>query len=202
MKKLMYIIFAVILAACNDNPSNPNNENEHDLPTTLKIHIYQLNDSGNGEIKDSSITLFDQPGGPGTPITLTPITLKFDNSKSTFYKAEIEVLNKSNSSNIIDVTKEIKLEAEYHQFFFTTLQKNKALITYGDKESDYTSTNLNGSDLPVGLKFLIEVPKNASVSNDTLSISLSHFPDATKKDGVTAGNETDIFVNFPIIYQK
>jgi hypothetical protein len=61
---------------------------------------------------------------------------------------------------------------------------------------------LNSKDLPVGIKFKINVPKNSFVANDTMSISLSHFPDATKKDGINPSNETDIFVKIPVSFIK
>ncbi len=155
------------------------NENEQELITTV---VYTLKDSVGNQV---NLTFKDQDGDGGIAPTLTMNgTIK----SNTFYTGTIELLNEA-ANPVEDITKEIEMESDVHQFFY----ENNLGIQVG-----YSDYDIN--KYPIGLKTTVQT-HNAGFG--FFKIVLRHMPDKIA-NGVSNGNislaggETDIELEFNI----
>ena len=185
--KTTRIIFSVIVISsvfysCKDkdkDPSNPAPINPQELITTVKLTLTDASDSNNTftvQWKDSD--------GPGT---LTPVidTLLLDTSKT--YNAVVSVLDETKSP-VDDITKEIKEEAEAHQFFYTLSSNLSGRVSI-------TRTDKDLNNLPVGLELQLSTTAGTSAQG-TLNVVLSHYDGVPKTASPSA--ESDIDITFPV----
>lgn len=192
MKKLTFnaIIIcslALLIFSCkkkNDPiPKAPQNPNEAELITTLKI-IFTEQISGN--VSAFSFRDIDGPGGNAP----TKDIIQLDASKT--YSGRIILLDETKSP-VDSISNEVEEEKDDHQFFFT--------VTSANLTSSYTDYDTHGVPLGLYPNFV-----TGSASTGKLKVVLKHQPDIKPNSG--NGNasigETDIEVEFDvtIINQK
>jgi hypothetical protein len=171
----MVAITAATLAACDRDPVLPN---EEELITTL---IYTLN--AGDSIGTATFTFRDIDGDGGQPPVITADTL----FAGSVYSGTITLLDESGSSTE-DITTEIEEEAEAHRFYFTG-----SFIA----DNPITISDVDDNGFAVGLSTVLNA---VTPGNSVLRITLRHNPDKSKPLE-TAGGETDIEVEFPIVVQ-
>jgi hypothetical protein len=186
MKKITITILTIMLSgamfvACkkkdDPKPSNPQNPNEQELITTLKLILTE-----DGTTNVSTFQFADLDGPGGNPPTQDNILL----SANKTYHGRIVLLDQT--KNPVDsVSNEVEEKKDIHEFFFTPAGVN---IT-----STYTDFDTHG--VPVGL-----YPDFATgaASTGTLKITLKHQPGLKPTSGngdITIG-ETDIEVTFNV----
>lgn len=187
MKKsnLLIVLFASAIAfvSCSKK-ENPQIVNEEEVITTLTA---TLTPQGGG----TTITLQSRDldgDGPNAPV----ITVSGNLAANKTYTGAIVVLNETENP-AEDVTKEVKDEADEHQFFFTPTN-NIVTTAYTDQD---------GNGRPIGIQFTLTTT-NAGTGN--LTITLRHKPNKTAAgvssgDITNAGGETDIAATFAITVQ-
>jgi hypothetical protein len=170
----------VLLNGCKKDKVDPN---EGELITTVRLKF--TNSAGGGalplvyEFKD-----LDGDGGV-LPIKFDTIVLQ----KNISYNCEISVLNES-ASPTDDITKEIKAEANDHQFYF--VPSNANLLSVSNFDTDAKS-------LPLGLTSSWVTGTNPGTG--TVTVVLKHKPGIkAANDPITKG-ETDIELDFKLKIQ-
>ncbi len=171
----------LFITSCKkDELDDPIIPNEEEVITTLN---FTLTPNGGG----SAVVLAfrDLDGDGGNAPTITGGTL----NANTTYTGSLELLNELESP-AEDITKEVKEEANEHQFFFQT-SLSEVGIAYND---------LDANGKPIGLATIITT-KGASTG--TIKVILRHEP-AKDASGVStgditnAGGETDIEITFNV----
>jgi hypothetical protein len=175
------LFFVFVMNSCKKDPVVDPNEGE--LITTVRLKFTNtLSSSTNSlvyEFKD-----LDGEGG-AAPVKFDDIVLQ----KNIPYTCQVTILNES-VSPADDITKEIKAEANDHQFYF--VPSNPSLLSVSNLDTDTQS-------LPLGLSSFWVTGVNPGTG--TVKIALKHKP-GTKaaNDPITKG-ETDIELDFKLIIQ-
>ncbi|MCL4707529.1 hypothetical protein KJ068_20430 [bacterium] len=181
---LLLLLPVLLLWSCKeDNPTNPDNGNEQELITTVTLSLTE-----NGTSNVVTATFKDPDGDGGAAPTFGTLTLKAGST----YTGKVELLDESKNP-AEDITKEVKEEAEAHQFFYTPqgALAGRLTVTITDKDSN---------NLPVGLEFTVAVLAGGAVTGsatNSLNVVLSHF-DNTPKNGADRSDESDIDINIPV----
>ena len=167
-------------------------------------------DAGESELI-TQVTLVLTPTDGGTPLTITAtasngevidtfsptqVTLR----PGTTYDGRIELLDTINN---IDITNEVRGEAEEHLFRYAFEPGTAGTVTITDSESDYQTRpdqNENGGDFAVGLRFRAQVAAGAS-GTGAMRATLYHFDDAPKTSSTATSDEIDVEVAFPVRFQ-
>lgn len=176
------IVISSVFYSCKDkdkDPSDPAPINPQELITTVKLILTDASDSNN------TFTLqWKDADGPGA---LAPVidTLLLDTSKT--YNAVVSVLDETKSP-VDDITKEIKEEAEAHQFFYTLSSNLSGRVSI-------TRTDKDLNNLPLGLELQLSTTAGTSVQG-TLNVVLSHYDGVPKTASPSA--ESDIDITFPV----
>ncbi|MBP6303077.1 MAG: hypothetical protein KBB37_05955 [Bacteroidia bacterium] len=176
------IVISSVFYSCKDkdkDPSDPAPINPQELITTVKLILTDASDSNN------TFTLqWKDADGPGA---LAPVidTLLLDTSKT--YNAVVSVLDETKSP-VDDITKEIKEEAEAHQFFYTLSSNLSGRVSI-------TRTDKDLNNLPVGLEIQLSTTAGTSVQG-TMNVVLSHYDGVPKTASPSA--ESDIDITFPV----
>lgn len=171
---------SLLTVSCKkDDPEIPN---EEELITTLIYTLISHDMSDTVEMRFQ-----DLDGEGGNP----PIIMGGTLMANTMYHGDLQLLNEIEGE---DITEEVEMEAEEHQFFFQVMNGLDAAITYDDMDMDGN---------PIGLKSNLNAN---SVSTGELTIILKHEPDknatgVSDGDITNAGGETDIEVNFDVDIQ-
>lgn len=185
MTKLPYffLLITLLIAACGDD-DGPTIENEEELITEL---VYVLTPDGGTGTRVQLV--FSDPDGDGGQDPIIQVNNPL--ITGTSYVGTLTVANRSDPSNDLDITAEIRAEDADHQFFFIPSDSLNVTLTYADSDGD-------GNPLGLETQLLAGAP-----STGTLQVILRHEPDKTAS-GVTisdpagAGGETDIAVSFPV----
>lgn len=173
---LLFAISPFLLASCSESSTDPHDhDDDHDFITTIKLVV---TDSVTEEISTYVWEDIDGPGG-AAPGRIDTIRFKPGHA----YTAEVSVLNNS-VDPADDLTTVIIDAADQHQFFYTT--DLPLTILYLDKDKN---------NKPLGQKIKINT---GTEGGGPLTIDLSHFDDASDKNGVDPSDETDISVDFPV----
>ena len=184
MKKFsLFVVLSclgVAFTSCEKDPVDPVIPNEEELITTLK---YVLTPISGGDSIVFSFQDLDGDGG-NDPIIQGGVL-----DSNTLYTGVLRLLNELETP-AESISKEVREEAEEHQFFFIN-SSNNVLISYSDQDMD---------NLPLGLETRLETQ---NIGLDSLRIILRHEPNKFAvgvKDGdiTNAGGETDIEVLFKI----
>ncbi|MES2628862.1 MAG: type 1 periplasmic binding fold superfamily protein [Bacteroidota bacterium] len=169
-------LMAVFFTSCQKDENDvtqPVVTNEEELITTLKVNlsadsatrIFQFRDpDGEGGANGTTDTIYMQAG--------------------KVYQCSLQFLNESNPAKVIDITTEIREEADDHLVCFDA---SDAVITRTDKDS---------KGLGVGLA---SEWVSSATGRGTITIRLRHQPGL--KDGSCGIGETDIEVVFPVVVQ-
>lgn len=173
--------FVLVLNSCKKDPVVDPNEGE--LITTVRLKLTNtLSSSINPlvyEFKD-----LDGEGG-AAPVKFDDIVLQ----KNIPYICEVTVLNES-VSPADDITKEIKAEANDHQFYFVPSSSN--LLTISNLDTDTQG-------LPLGLSSFWVTGLNPGTG--TVRVVLKHKPGTKAANDLINKGDTDIELNFKLIIQ-
>ncbi|MEN9639338.1 MAG: hypothetical protein RLZZ262_1206 [Bacteroidota bacterium] len=175
-----FILLAVIvlLAACkkDDNEvTTPTPEvHEEELITTLQVHLYRLDGTG-----DTAVFVFSDVDGPGgaAPQPIDTIFMQ----PATEYGCFLTLLNES-VSPAENITEEIEEEDDEHLFCFSPENANLSIVRT-DSDGTYE----------VGLQ---SEWTSGAASSGEVTIVLKHQPDI--KNGSCDPGDTDIEVTFPV----
>ena len=177
----MLLFFVVVLNSCKKDPVVDPNEGE--LITTVRLKLTNtLSSSINPlvyEFKD-----LDGEGG-AAPVKFDDIVLQ----KNIPYICEVTVLNES-VSPADDITKEIKAEANDHQFYFVPSSSNLLSVSNYDADSQ---------GLPLGLSSFWVSGLNPGTG--TVKVVLKHKPGTKAANDLINKGDTDIELNFKLIIQ-
>jgi hypothetical protein len=177
----MLLFFVVVLNSCKKDPVVDPNEGE--LITTVRLKLTNtLSSSINPlvyEFKD-----LDGEGG-AAPVKFDDIVLQ----KNIPYICEVTVLNES-VSPADDITKEIKAEANDHQFYFVPSSSNLLSVSNYDADSQ---------GLPLGLSSFWVSGLNPGTG--TVKVVLKHKPGTKAANDLINKGDTDIELDFKLIIQ-
>lgn len=170
-------IVATGLIGCSEH-GHDHDHSDHDVVTTVELELISSDTT-----IDNQVFTWEDLDGPGgaNPNRIDTVVLR----PGMTYTGRIRVANRSVSPSR-DITATIEAERDNHQFFYQ-LSAGLGTLTITDKDS---------RQLPVGLTFT--VVQGGAASSGTLAMQLSHFDNATSKNGTTPSDETDISVVFPV----
>lgn len=183
---LIFAVFALLVTSgCEDNPAKPEEPNEQELITSVTLNLTELDAAGNATATTVSVNFKDPDGTGGVAPTIGALALKAGKN----YKGAIALLDETKNpvSNISD---EVKDEAEAHQFFYTSKDGAVGRLTVAITDKD-------ANNRPVGLEYTVAVSAGANATGK-LNVVLSHYDPASKKDGVTRSDESDIDIDFTV----
>ena len=179
---MKYYVYALLLgltfAAC-DKDADDDGTTEEEVITTL---IYTLAPEIGGDAVVFTFRDTDGDGGNAPTIETAPL------QANTRYTGAIQVLNES-VSPADDITAEVREEDEDHQFFFK--------FTVDGLSVEYADADSGG--LPLGLETILFT---GDPGTGTLTVILRHEPNKNAQGNAeTAGGETDIEVEFPLVVE-
>jgi hypothetical protein len=182
-KNLMMVLLvgaALIMNSCKKETIDPN---ESELITTVRL---KLTNTFSSSINPLVYEFKDLDGeGGAAPVKFDDIVLQ----KNIPYICEVTVLNES-VSPADDITKEIKAEANDHQFYFVPSSSN--LLTVSNYDTD-------AQGLPLGLSSFWVTGLNPGTG--TLRLVLKHKPGTKAANDLINKGDTDIELNFKLIIQ-
>jgi hypothetical protein len=181
----------MLAAACSDDPASPI-EGAGDPENIARVTV-TLTPVGGGAATtsvrvDPDGTSLPQPVGPAQG-TLTLI-------KGTTYNGTITLLNDLDPKNVVNITNEVKEEANFHRFFYSFTGGCAGVnvpISSMDKDTQATPQ-------PVGLTFQVVVPAATASGSCSLHVELHHF-EQNKGDGTGSTFDTDLSIDFPVTIQ-
>lgn len=178
MRSLIFLLTAssLLWAGCQKDDNTPPSD-EPELITTVVLN-FTAPDGG-----ASSFKFTDPDGDGGNPPTSQDITL----AANTVYQMNIEFRDESDASNIVDITAEVKREAEKHLLCFGATGVLDIPITL--------DTDSNGA--PLGLETELTT---GQAGNATLAIILKHNPDKAAANPCITG-ETDVQAEFDVVVE-
>lgn len=173
---LAFLALGIItFSSCKDDEVvNPPNPNEEELITSVELVFTNAADS-----TDVSTFKFADPDGEGGNAPTQQDTIRL--AQASNYTLAVRFLDES-SSDVEDITEEVKEEAEEHLVCYTADASTTVVIS--DKDA-------NGLDL--GLAASVETTDTTS---GVFTISLKHQPDG--KNGSCDIGETDVEVAFTL----
>jgi hypothetical protein len=182
-KNLMMVLLvgaALFMNSCKKETIDPN---ESELITTVRL---KLTNTFSSSINPVVYEFKDLDGeGGAAPVKFDDIVLQ----KNIPYICEVTVLNES-VSPADDITKEIKAEANDHQFYFVPSSSN--LLTVSNYDTD-------AQGLPLGLSSFWVTGLNPGTG--TLRLVLKHKPGTKAANDLINKGDTDIELNFKLIIQ-
>jgi hypothetical protein len=171
---------ALFMNSCKKETIDPN---ESELITTVRL---KLTNTFSSSINPLVYEFKDLDGeGGAAPVKFDDIVLQ----KNIPYICEVTVLNES-VSPADDITKEIKAEANDHQFYFVPSSSN--LLTVSNYDTD-------AQGLPLGLSSFWVTGLNPGTG--TLRLVLKHKPGTKAANDLINKGDTDIELNFKLIIQ-
>jgi hypothetical protein len=176
------------LGACGDDPAGPIQGGGD--PENISRVTVTLVPVGGG----TTVTSFrvDPDGTQGQQaVGAAQGTLALVKGKT--YNGTISLRNDLDPQNVIDISAEVREEANFHRFFYTVSCAGVTVPTSSLDLDTQTPTAF-----PVGLAFQVVVDAGAaSTTTCTLHIELHHFEQA-KGDGLGTVFDTDLSIDFPI----
>ncbi len=196
--KLAFVLLATLgLTACSKDDSAPEEENEEEIITDVKLVFTNKSDAN--DIVEAKA---QDPDGEGVQELqiLDPINLDINKT----YILSLEVSNNLETPGE-DITEEILEEDHEHQFFYS-FSNNAFTIPTGNGNIDNASDPLNYKDTdennnPVGLSSEWET-SSTQLSGGTFTIRLQHQPDGIKTStSGSADGDTDFNLQFVLNIQ-
>jgi len=169
----------------DDTPTPPPPPvNQVELITSVKLFFTSPDSTDQREWSWRDV---DGDGGNAPVITAVPL------AANAVYAVRVEVLDESNPNDVEDITEEILLEDDEHQFFF--------IVTGANATIQYTDQDGNGN--PLGVQTLWTL---GAVSNGDVTVILRHeldkgAPGVNAGDITNAGGDTDIEISFPVVLE-
>lgn len=184
------VVGSVVAASCGDDPAKPI-EGGGDPENISRVTV-TLTPVGSGS-PVSSVRV--DPDGTQLPKPVNAAQGTLALTKGTTYNGTIALLNDIDPNNVVDITAEVRDEADFHRFFYTF---NCAGVSVPESSLD---KDTQATPQPVGLAFQVVVDASAaSTSSCTLHVELHHFETA-KGDGLGSVFDTDLSIDFPVTVQ-
>jgi hypothetical protein len=195
------LIATVFVASCGDNPAAP--PKGAGDPENISRVTVTLTPVGGGAAVTSFVVdpdgtqLIQPPQPPSATLALT---------KGVTYNGTITLLNDIDVHNVINISNEVRNEANFHRFFYTITAdtingRSNINLPPSDATTLITINNLDtdtqNPPQPLGLTYTVVVDPAAPNGNTTLNIQLHHFEQA-KGDGLGTTFDTDLELNFPV----
>jgi hypothetical protein len=171
------LLLNVLLFTACDKDNDPSTEQE--LITTVELRITLA-----GPIDTSHYYYYkDLDGTGGNPPVADVINL----TTTQDYFVSVRFLDESDASNPVDLTTEVKSEAEAHLVCYEATGLSPLPST----------SDVDGNGDPLGL---VGMFTPAATGNGTLRLSLKHEPDKSVADPCSTG-DTDVDVTFNVVIQ-
>ena len=161
-------------------------------------------DRADERITDAVLTLSPEGDGPTVRIVATDADADGDADfytptfvrlrAGTRYDGTLELRDGD-----ADRTAEIRAEAETYLARIAVSPDAAGDAEPTDRESDYTDVDTNGADLPVGLRFRLDVSPNAAGAG-TVDVTLYHFDVGAKTSADGLSDATDLRAEFPVTF--
>ncbi len=169
------IALVLVLSSISCSKEAPVKVDEQELITTVKLKIIAPD--------NTTQTVTWKETSPSTPIQL---------SAGVKYEVTVSVLNESNPSKVVDITNEVKLEAEEHQFFYEFSGIN---VNFVSGDSDV----IDKEGYPL---FYHTVWTARSSGSGTVQLYLIHEPTSKNSTNrVGFGGATDIQIEFNVLVE-
>ncbi|PRP91276.1 hypothetical protein ENSA5_56890 [Enhygromyxa salina] len=186
-KKALGVFFLTVCAATgcvtgdddhDDHDHDDDGDHDHETEVISRVEL-TFTPTGGGDAVTAAFS--DPDGDGGTSGTSEPIEL----TAGTEYELTITLTNDLEDPPV-DITEEIREEAEEHQIF---IADDALLLTtaYADLESDYGSNTVD-EDLPVGL---VQTVTAETAGTGNFRVILRHLPELNDSPQKTAGLEED-----------
>jgi hypothetical protein len=176
-----------LAASCKDDPASPI-EGAGDPENIVRVTV-TLKPVGGGA---DQISVRVDPDGTSLPQPVGAAQGTLALTKGKTYDGTVTLLNDLDSKNLVDITAEVRNEANFHRFFYT-LSCSGVTVPTSSLDLDTQSP-----PQPVGLKFQVVVDANAvATTNCTLRVELHHF-EAAKGNGLGSTFDTDLDITFPV----
>lgn len=94
---------------------------------------------------------------------------------------------------------EVRAKAESHLYTYA-FSSSAATLTRTDRESRYTSANLNDGDYVLGRRFTVKTDPGAS-GRGTLAVRLTHFEGAAKTGEADESGSADAVLLIPVVFR-
>lgn len=181
---LLIITLILLLTACkkDDNKPGDNNLNFHEEELITSVLIIAHDSSRN--VTDT-IVYRDTDGIGGQLPSIDTLFLR----RNTNYSMNVKFLDESNSEEIKDISLEIEDEGDEHLICYQLHDLTGIYILIEDTDGMF----------PLGLQSAWTVDSTAQSNNGSLELLLKHQPGV--KNGSCEVGDTDVEVNFPIIFQ-
>ena len=181
-------IFGIVFAgACGDDPTQPI-EGAGDPENISRVTVTLTPSSGAAQ---TSYRV--DPDGTTLPLPVGAAQGTLALVKGMTYTGKITLLNDLDPKNVVDITAEVRKEANFHRFFYSV---TCAGVTVPDATLDLDTQS--PTPYPVGLTFGLTVASSAATSTScTLHVELHHFESA-KGTGLGSVFDTDLSIDFPV----
>jgi hypothetical protein len=177
----------VLAASCSDSPEAPI-EGAGDPENISRVTVTLTPVAGGTAL--SSVVV--DPDGTTLPKPAQTAQGTLALSKGKTYSGSIALLNDIDPKNVVDITAEVRKEANFHRFFYT-FTCTGATVPVSSLDLD-TQT----PPQPVGLNFQVVVDAGAaSTTTCNLHVELHHF-EAAKGNGLGTTFDTDLSLDFPV----
>ncbi len=160
--------FSALVTSCKKDKVAETNQEE--LITTFNIKLTPV---GAGTVLNFQVEDIDGDGGAA------PIAQEIVLAPNKVYTAEMTMLDKTKNP-VADITKEVKEEADDHQFYFTSSAGTNLAVTNLDKDS---------KGFPLGLT---STWTTGAASTGKIYILLKHKPGVKGANDPTTLGDTDI----------
>jgi hypothetical protein len=182
---LLLITSSILISSCGITDHDHDDDHDHDYATTVIVSLVNQSNPA-----DTIIAIWKDLDGPGgaLPSIIDTIALQ----SNITYTGRITLYNESKNPKT-DITAEIFEDSYEHQFFFTPSSNLLSFI-------DWTITDKDRNNLPVGLTFEVKT-KTGNGQNGLINIVLSHY-DSMVKDGINKSLESDIDIEYPVIFRN
>lgn len=183
------VLFAALAfaASCKDDPASPI-EGAGDPENISRVTV-TLKPVGGGS---DQVSFRVDPDGTQLPQAVGPAQGTLALSKGKTYNGSVALANDIDPKNVVDITAEVRKEANFHRFFYT-LSCSGVTVPISSLDLDTQSPAQ-----PVGINFQVVVDANAAATtNCTLRVELHHFETA-KGNGLGSTFDTDLDIAFPV----
>jgi hypothetical protein len=176
-----------LVASCNDNPSQPI-EGAGDPENIARVTVSLAPVGGGTTVTSVRV----DPDGTSLPLPVGAAQGTLALTKGKTYNGTIALLNDLDPNNVVDITHEVRQEANFHRFFYT--------FTCAGVTVPASSLDLDTQSpaQPVGLSFQVVIAASAaSTTSCNMHVELHHF-EAAKGDGLGTTFDTDLSMDFPV----
>jgi hypothetical protein len=181
------VVALALVASCSDSPAAPI-EGAGDPENISRVTVTLTPVGGGAAVSSFRV----DPDGTTLPQPVGPAQGTLALTKGKTYSGAVTMLNDIDPKNVVDITAEVRKEANFHRFFYTVSCAGVTVPVSG------LDLDTQSPAQPVGLLFQLVVNATAaSTTSCTLHVELHHF-EAAKGDGLGTTFDTDLSIDFPI----